>query len=155
MELYKKLFRFLKPHLKNIALSMLLTLCYVMLNNVSLWVSVDFIGELFPKSTAEQTQTDVKRSAKTDFVQVEQAAQTDTDKVISDSPRSKIKKTATKVKTNALPHSAQPNFKCSPFASAKLHTMHLGCARLRVVAMVFFIVAILTTISLRTLLKPP
>lgn len=48
MGIYKKIFQFVKPFLKYVALSMVLTLIYVLLNNVSLWVSVDFIGELFP-----------------------------------------------------------------------------------------------------------
>ncbi|MCK5147140.1 ABC transporter ATP-binding protein [bacterium] len=48
MNIYKKILQFVKPFWKHIILSMLLTFIYVMLNNVSLWVTVDFIGELFP-----------------------------------------------------------------------------------------------------------
>ncbi len=56
MDIYKKIFQFVKPFLKYVALSMLLTLVYVLLNTVSLWVSVDFIGELFP-SGRQQTDS--------------------------------------------------------------------------------------------------
>ena len=48
MNLYKHLFHFLRPYLKQVALAILLTLIFVLLNNASLWVTVDFIGELFP-----------------------------------------------------------------------------------------------------------
>jgi subfamily B ATP-binding cassette protein MsbA len=47
MKLYFKIFRFLKPFWRLIILSILLTFCDVFFNNVSLWVSVDLIQELF------------------------------------------------------------------------------------------------------------
>jgi subfamily B ATP-binding cassette protein MsbA len=42
-----KILRFLKPHWKMILLSVGLALAYVTFNGISLWVSVDFIQELF------------------------------------------------------------------------------------------------------------
>jgi len=53
MEIYKKILRFVRPFLKHVALSLLLTFVYVLLNNVSLWVSVDFVGELFLNAPAD------------------------------------------------------------------------------------------------------
>jgi len=98
MTLYRKLFEFLKPHIKHIILSMFLTLCYVMLNNVSLWVSVDFIGELFPKSEVVETQADTENLVAADSTQV-RSVQTDSGHLTNDTPHSKIKNVAHKVKT--------------------------------------------------------
>ncbi len=54
MKLYLKILQFLKPFWKLILVSIFLTFLYVLLNNISLWVSVDFIRELFnPKTMAE------------------------------------------------------------------------------------------------------
>jgi ATP-binding cassette, subfamily B, bacterial MsbA len=47
MKLYFKIFRFLKPFWRLIVLSILLTFCDVFFNNISLWVSVNLIQELF------------------------------------------------------------------------------------------------------------
>ncbi len=55
MKLYKKIAQFLKPYWKVISASLVLALLYVVLNNLSLWVSVEFIQELFaPGSQTEQ-----------------------------------------------------------------------------------------------------
>jgi subfamily B ATP-binding cassette protein MsbA len=51
MALYLKILRFLKPYWKHILVSIFLTFLYIVLNNVSLWVSVDFIRELFEPGT--------------------------------------------------------------------------------------------------------
>ncbi|HHS14320.1 MAG TPA: ABC transporter ATP-binding protein [bacterium] len=48
MNIYKRILAFFRPYISHVVISLLLTFIYVMLNNVSLWVSVDFIGELFP-----------------------------------------------------------------------------------------------------------
>ena len=56
MNLYVKILGFLKPFWKLIVVSTLLTLLYVVFNSVSLWVSVDFIRELFvPDMLQQQT----------------------------------------------------------------------------------------------------
>jgi len=47
MKLYLKIAQFLKPYSRAIAASLVLALIYVLLNNLSLWVSVEFIQELF------------------------------------------------------------------------------------------------------------
>ncbi len=53
MKLYLKILRFLKPYWQLISVSIVLTLLYVVLNNLSLWVSVDFVRELFdPQNVA-------------------------------------------------------------------------------------------------------
>jgi len=51
MKLYLKILQFLKPFWKLILVSIFLTFLYVLLNNISLWVSVDFIRELFNPKT--------------------------------------------------------------------------------------------------------
>ena len=52
MSTTRTLLQFVRPYLKQVALAILLTLIFVFLNNVSLWVTVDFIGELFPGNGA-------------------------------------------------------------------------------------------------------
>ncbi|MCB0282418.1 MAG: ABC transporter ATP-binding protein [Calditrichae bacterium] len=47
MQLYIKILQFIKPHWKGIVTTLILTLFYVLFNNISLWVSVDFIREIF------------------------------------------------------------------------------------------------------------
>lgn len=47
MKLFLKIITFAKQFWKLIALSVILSFLYVIFNNFSLWVSVDFIGELF------------------------------------------------------------------------------------------------------------
>lgn len=53
--MYLKLIRFLKPYWKHVLLSIIMTFLYVLLNNISLWVSVDFIRELFDPQSVRQT----------------------------------------------------------------------------------------------------
>ena len=53
MKLYIKVLQFLKPYWKLILTSIFLTFVYIVLNNLSLWVSVDFVRELFdPENVA-------------------------------------------------------------------------------------------------------
>ncbi len=47
MKLFLKILRFAKQFWKLILISILLSFFYVLFNNFSLWISVDFIGELF------------------------------------------------------------------------------------------------------------
>ncbi|MBN2102763.1 ABC transporter ATP-binding protein [bacterium] len=54
MNLYLKILGFLKPFWKLIIVSTLLTFLYVIFNSVSLWVSVDFVRELFTPDMLEQ-----------------------------------------------------------------------------------------------------
>ncbi len=56
MNLYLKVLKFLKPYWKLIITSIVLTFIYIILNNLSLWVSVDFIRELFAPQNVEQIQ---------------------------------------------------------------------------------------------------
>lgn len=59
MKLYLKIARFLKPYTKAIVASLVLAFLYVILNNLSLWVSVDFIRQLFsPDAQIEQVQNE-------------------------------------------------------------------------------------------------
>lgn len=72
MKLYLRILGYLKPFWKLVGLSIILTLFFIFFNNLSLWVSVDFIRELFEPqnlqpelSQADQTtpsniQTDVE-----------------------------------------------------------------------------------------------
>jgi subfamily B ATP-binding cassette protein MsbA len=47
MKLYFKILKFILPYWKSITAALVLTLFYVLLNNISLWVSVDFVREIF------------------------------------------------------------------------------------------------------------
>jgi ATP-binding cassette, subfamily B, bacterial MsbA len=51
MKMYLKILRFLKPHWKLILLAVGLSFTYVTFNGISLWVSVDFIQEIFTPET--------------------------------------------------------------------------------------------------------
>jgi len=51
MRLYLKMLNFLKPHIKWIAIAIVLAFLYVIFNGISLWVSVDFIQEIFTPSS--------------------------------------------------------------------------------------------------------
>ena len=77
MKLYLKILQFLKPFWKLIIVSIILTFTYVMLNNISLWVSVDFMRELFsPNVTqnANDAKSDndqsVKEESATDLLEI-------------------------------------------------------------------------------------
>lgn len=56
MKLYLKMLQFLKPHVPWIALALVLAFLYVIFNGISLWVSVDFIQEIFTPASASTTQ---------------------------------------------------------------------------------------------------
>ena len=56
MKLYLKILQFAKPYWKLITLSIILTFFYVVFNNISIWVSVDFIRELFRPAVIESTE---------------------------------------------------------------------------------------------------
>ncbi len=57
MKLYLRLLAYLKPFWKLIVVSVVLTLFYILFNNLSLWVSVDFIRELFDPQNVEAALT--------------------------------------------------------------------------------------------------
>ncbi len=60
MPLFKRILTLIKPYWMHFALSILLTFFYIIFNAVSLWVSVDFIQEIFsPESTyvVQENQT--------------------------------------------------------------------------------------------------
>ncbi len=56
MTLYKKVLGFMTPYWKQLIVVFVLTLLYVLLNNLSLWISVDFIKELFDPATIAKTE---------------------------------------------------------------------------------------------------
>lgn len=47
MHLYKKIMSYVLPFWKMVLLAVLLTMAYVLFNNISVWISVDFVKELF------------------------------------------------------------------------------------------------------------
>lgn len=57
MSLHNKIIFFIKPYWKHIILVTFLTILFVLLNNLSLWISVDFLTELFEPNNTNQTQT--------------------------------------------------------------------------------------------------
>ncbi len=57
MQLYIKIIAFIKPYWKQLVAALLLTFLYVLFNNLSMWISVDFIKELFDPAVVEQQQT--------------------------------------------------------------------------------------------------
>lgn len=57
MDLYLKVLSFAKPWWKHIAFSFVLTMFYILFNSVSLWVSVDFIQQLFSPDVISGTTT--------------------------------------------------------------------------------------------------
>ncbi len=56
MNLYFKMLQFIKPFWKAIIMTFLLTFLYVILNNLSLWITVDFLKELFDPRTVNSEQ---------------------------------------------------------------------------------------------------
>ena len=54
MNLYFRILRYMRPHWKPVALGFLFTLTYVLFNAVSVWVSADFIRELFQSEKAAE-----------------------------------------------------------------------------------------------------
>ncbi len=55
MKLYGKILSFIKPYWKGIVLIIVLTVSYVIFNNLSIWISVDFVRTLFSPAFIEQT----------------------------------------------------------------------------------------------------
>lgn len=58
MRLYLKVIKFIIPYWKAISASLILTLFYVLFNNLSLWISVDFVKELFSSDFVAQAAQD-------------------------------------------------------------------------------------------------
>lgn len=58
MKLFLKILTFAKEFWKLISLSILLSLLYVLFNNFSIWISVDFIGELFISQDSHQARVE-------------------------------------------------------------------------------------------------
>jgi len=58
MKLYLKILAFIKPYWKAISFAILLTFIYVLFNNISLWVTVDFIGEIFSEDIIENREVE-------------------------------------------------------------------------------------------------
>lgn len=56
MKLYFKVLSFIKPYLKGLILILLFTISYVIFNNLSIWISVDFVRELFSPAFVNQTE---------------------------------------------------------------------------------------------------
>ncbi len=56
MKIYLKVLALIKPFWKALLFSFLLTILYVLFNNISLWISVDFIRELFDPAYATTEQ---------------------------------------------------------------------------------------------------
>ena len=76
MKLYLKIFKFVTPYWKGIILALLLTVMYVGFNNISLWVSVDFIREIFSPEYIEASQDEGPAAAQPD--QLDKLAETST-----------------------------------------------------------------------------
>ncbi len=62
MQLYLKVLKFITPYWKSITVSLILTLFYVFFNNLSLWISVDFVRELFSSDYIAQKAPDSTRT---------------------------------------------------------------------------------------------
>lgn len=58
MTLFLKILTFAKEFWKLISLSIILSLLYVLFNNFSIWISVDFIGELFISQDSQQARVE-------------------------------------------------------------------------------------------------
>ncbi len=63
MKLYLEILKFVKPYWKAILTALMLTLFYVLFNNISLWVSVDFIQEIFSPEYIEAPQSSGSQSS--------------------------------------------------------------------------------------------
>lgn len=58
MKLYLKILKFITPYWKAVLSAVILTFIYVLFNNISLWVTVDFINEIFAEElTSNDTVT--------------------------------------------------------------------------------------------------
>ncbi len=60
MTLYFKMLQFIKPFWKAIVMTFILTFLYVVFNNLSLWITVDFLKQLFDPQTVNSEQVVVK-----------------------------------------------------------------------------------------------
>ncbi len=59
MKLYFKVLSFIKPYWKGLILILLFTVSYVIFNNLSIWISVDFVRQLFsPEYISQTVQTE-------------------------------------------------------------------------------------------------
>ncbi|MGD9487937.1 MAG: ABC transporter ATP-binding protein [Calditrichaceae bacterium] len=72
MKLYFKILAFMKPYWKHIILAVFLTLLYVGFNNLSLWISVDFMRELFSPETVVSVENVQPESADNSIIPSEQ-----------------------------------------------------------------------------------
>ncbi|WP_456408883.1 ABC transporter ATP-binding protein [Caldithrix abyssi] len=54
MKLYMQVLGFIKPYWKGIVLIIVLTFSYVIFNNLSIWISIDFVRELFSPAYVQQ-----------------------------------------------------------------------------------------------------
>ena len=63
MTIYRKLLRFLKPMWKFILLSIFLSVIYILFNSISLWVSVDFVQELFSPQVLSSVKAESNTAA--------------------------------------------------------------------------------------------
>ncbi|MGD9898698.1 MAG: ABC transporter ATP-binding protein [Calditrichaceae bacterium] len=72
MKLYFKILAFMKPYWKHIILAVFLTLLYVGFNNLSLWISVDFMRELFAPDKVESVENTQSGNVDTSIIPSEQ-----------------------------------------------------------------------------------
>ena len=61
MKLYFKVLGFIKPYWKGLIFILLLTISYVIFNNLSIWISVDFVRQLFSPEFVNQTEQTVSQ----------------------------------------------------------------------------------------------
>ena len=59
MKLYFKVLSFIKPYWKGLIFILLFTISYVIFNNLSIWISVDFVRQLFSPEFVNQTEQTV------------------------------------------------------------------------------------------------
>ncbi len=60
MNLYLKMLQIIKPFWKAILMTFILTFLYVIFNNLSLWITVDFLKQLFDPQTVNSEQVVIK-----------------------------------------------------------------------------------------------
>jgi len=78
MNLYLKILKFMKPFWRLITISILLTFGYVFFNTISLWISVDFLKELFSPQNVESQK--LKTSTTTNSCDLQKEKIKDKDK---------------------------------------------------------------------------
>ena len=69
MNLYFKVLGFIRPYWKSIVLIILLTFSYVLFNNLSIWISVDFVRELFSPAYLQQNSLPAESSGSSTLTQ--------------------------------------------------------------------------------------